>query len=94
MRYLSEDDLRHVTKGLDEDTESALLEKLIDLPDPQWQTIDEFKSNPVDGWCWIQHKTLKTTASYYRNIFTVDGNVFSSEYITHVMSIKTPEAPE
>lgn len=72
----------------------ALVIKCKELPDQQWQTIDEFKANPVEGWCWIQHKYLKTTMSHYRRVFAVDGEMLADEYITHVIPIKTPEAPK
>jgi len=99
MEAISKDTLEKALLDKKCTTESAKVLKVLikhckELPIQQWQTIDEFKANPVDGWCWIQHKSLKTTMSYYKRVFTVDGEMFACEYITHVMPIKTPEAPK
>ena len=100
MRYVSEEEIIRLRNLPNQDVDSRnTLKWLLDnhckeLPEQQWQTREEFKANPVEGWCWIQHKTLKITMSHYRRIFTVDGEMFADEYITHVMPIKTPEAPK
>ena len=100
MKYVSDERLKELSVNNPEfDLHIETLHKLVnreckELPDQQWQTIDEFKANPVDGWCWIHHKSLKTTMSHYKRVFTVNGEMFADEYITHVMPIKTPEAPK
>lgn len=77
----------------------ALLSECEELPPQQWQTIEEFKANPVEGWCWIFMQDKKLKHLHYRNDgFWISDNkdiVFYNHYfITHVMPIKTPEAPE
>jgi len=98
MRYLRECNLRHITKGLDEDTESALLGKLIELPDQQWQTIEEFD---VEGWCWITVDGNVDMAYYAGGLFYYDDACDKTVYdtwpastITHVQHIPKPEAPK
>lgn len=97
MKYVSKEILESIDPW-DYETPQQLIMDIIDkceeLPDQQWQTIDEFKANPVKGWCWIQHKSLKTTMAHYKRVFTVNGEMFSDGYITHVMPIKTPKAPK
>jgi len=73
-----------------------IIDKCKELPDQQWQTIDEFKANTVDGWCWLIHKRFnnRTVGHYSIGRFWIDGGICQEEHITHVMPIKTPEAPK
>jgi len=73
-----------------------------ELPDQQWQTIEEFKANPVDGWCWINLSGLVDMACCWDGVFyfndTTAGHnhdeIWDIRRITHVMPIKTPEEPK
>ena len=77
-----------------------IIDKCKELPDQQWQTIDEFKANPSYGMCFVSIGISRLIIDlFYRNTdFYVSGNgdiIFkSSGDITHVMPIKTPEAPK
>ena len=77
-----------------------LLDRIIDeckeLPAQQWQTIDEFNANPVDGWCFLIHSRFnhRTMGNHSLGRFWIDGGICKEENITHVMPIKTPEAPK
>lgn len=80
----------------------ALLNECKELPYQQRQTIDEFKANPVDGWCWINLSGLVDMAYcwdgvFYLNDTTAEHNhdeIWDIRRITHVMPIKTPGAPK
>jgi len=75
-----------------------IIDKCKELPDQQWQTIDEFKANPVDGWCHICYGHRNTDVAYHAQgkfmwcDASPDGDYYSDVDITHVMPIKTPEA--
>lgn len=66
-----------------------------------WQTIEEFKANPVDGWCHIMYDH-STEVAYYNEgrFFFKDNSVVDSDdtwnidHISSVQPILTPEAPE
>lgn len=67
----------------------------------EWQTIDEFKGNPVEGWLHISYGEESNIDKAYfdgktfhwNDIGNVDDN-WNGVNITHVMPIKTPEAPK
>lgn len=98
MEGISKKELIRLKENMTDNNSKLFMHALVvhckELPDHKWQTIDEFKANPVEGWCWIHHKSLKTTMSHYKRVFTVNGEMFADEYITNVMPIKTPEAPK
>lgn len=75
-----------------------IIDKCEELPDQQWQTIDEFKANPVEGWCWIDTVNLSTKMCFFSGavFYTTDEltGFYVPTNITHVMPIKTPEAPK
>ena len=75
---------------------SDLIDQCTELTDQQWQTIDEFKVNPVDGWCFLIHSRFnhRTMGNHSLGRFWIDGGICKEEHITHVMPIKTPEAPK
>jgi len=67
----------------------------------EWQTIEEFKKNPVEGWCWINNGTVDM--SYYDGeVFALNDCVlkgdccgeFDVNLITHVMPIQEPSYPQ
>lgn len=66
----------------------------------QWQTIDEFIH--TDGWCWIKYDGVIDMAYfcegefYYSDVSATDvsDERWDMDLITHVMPIKTPEAPK
>ena len=65
----------------------------------KWQTIKEFKANPVEGWCHISYSDRKIIdmAYYVDKVFywnDMCNNSWRGFNITHVMPIKTPEAPK
>lgn len=106
MEGISKEELIRVKENMPDGTSKLFVHTLItmckELPDQQWQTIDEFKANPVDGWCWIklteevggntEMAFSNEDSCFYENMdFNFDLNV---DYITHVMPIKTPEAPK
>lgn len=90
MRYVSEEDVVKIVASVLE----QLDDKCKELPQTQWQTIEEFKANPVDGCCWCYCESEKNVFIHYYTDerFYTDSN--SEELITHVMPIKTPEAPK
>ena len=108
MRYISDKRLKElIIRNPGFDTFNQTLLNLIDreckeLPDQQWQTIDEFKVNTVGGWCWIklindvggntEMAYFNEDSCFYENMFCMD--TLNVSYITHVMPIKTPEAPK
>jgi hypothetical protein len=70
----------------------------------KWQTIEEFKANPVDGWChvWYECKdsgNVWDIAFYVNNKFYWNDMVSNESYnlsdfnITHVMRIEDPVPP-
>ena len=80
---------------------SDLIRECKELPDQQWQTIEEFKANPVDDWvhiCFGEERNVDT--AYYRDggfwwcDMSYGGDNWNDVEITHVMPIKTPEAPK
>ena len=64
----------------------------------EWQTIVEFKKNPVLGWCWISNKIVDM-AYYdgevfaYNDYICCDDEIFTEDMITHVMPIQEPSYP-
>lgn len=69
--------------------------------DEQWQTIEEFKANPVEGWCHICFGSTKNvdtayyaSAKFWWHDMHDEGENWGDVNITHVMPIKTPEAPK
>lgn len=106
MRYVSEKRLKElIIRNPEFDTFNQTLLNLIDLeckelPDQKWQTIDEFTANPVDGWCHICYWHSDTDVAYHAQgkfmwcDASPDGDDYSDVDITHVMPIKTPEAPK
>ncbi len=97
------EELRDLLKG--ESLAKSFIESLIaectELPNQQWHTIDEFKANPVDGWCHVSCGDKKELAMaffedgvfWYNDLFKGSNNFYHVK-ITHVMPIKTPEAPK
>lgn len=106
MKYISEKDLRLVFNRIHKLNDSTALMKLLDdairgckeLPPPQWQTIEDFKANPVNGWCWVDTVNLSTKMCFFSGavFYTTDEltGFYVPTNITHVMPIKTPEAPK
>ena len=72
----------------------------------KWQTLEEFKANPVDGWCWISfvgpEDVFPVDMAYYGGgLFYWDDACDNTKYdtwaestITHVQVIHKPEAPK
>lgn len=61
----------------------------------QWQTIDEFKENTVNGICFVNHKRRGVLGCFYKkDCFHRGDYIIDTNFITHVMPIKTPEAPK
>lgn len=77
-----------------------LLAECKELPQEQWQTIEEFKANPVEGWCFVCFSGRTIEMAFYfkdeKEFHDRDDSGYSFAYknITHVMPIKTPEAPK
>ena len=102
MKYISYDRLREIiTSCIAAKVYPGIwvLDECKELPDQQWQTIEEFKANPVEGWCYINiPATNSVVMRHYRNYHFYDNEDYSvpmSDYfITHVMPITTPEAPK
>jgi len=100
MKYVSDERLKELSVNNPEfDLHIETLHKLInreckELPDQQWQTIDEFKANPVEGLCFIMYCNCRLHANYRFGKFENSGMFYSARDITDVMPIKTPEAPK
>jgi len=106
MKYASETDLRYVFSKIHDLDDSAPLMQLLDeaidtckeLPQEQWQTIDEFKANPVDGDYHILIGGHRLILFYRDRAFwssQTENRLFVHQNdITEVMPIKTPEAPK
>jgi len=104
MEGISKEELIRVKENMPDGTSKLFVHTLIrmckELPDQQWQTIDEFKANPSYGLCFVSIGISRLIIDlFYRNTdFYVSGNsdiIFkSSDAITDVMPIKTPEAPK
>ena len=72
----------------------------------QWRTLEEFKANPIDGWCWITFiemngESVVDIAYHSGTYFYLSdecGNTvydtWSESKITHVQSIPKPEVPK
>ena len=64
----------------------------------EWQTIAEFKKNPVSGWCWISIVSVDM-AYYDGEVFAYNNDIssiddtFPESIITHVMPIIEPSSP-
>lgn len=105
MEGISKEDLENILCSYDDSVTIAyitykVLDACKELPDQQWQTIDEFKANPVDGWCHICYGHRNTDVAYHAQgkfmwcDASPDGDDYSDVDITHVVPIKTPEAPK
>ena len=100
MEGISKEDLENMLCSYDDSVTIAYItDKLLDackeLPDQQWQTIDEFKANGEEGWCWIYAQESVDHAWYYSDNFWLRDNSGTAYfYVTHVMPIKTPEVPK
>lgn len=99
MEGISKQELIRVKENMPDGTSKLFVHTLItmckELPDQQWQTIEEFKANPVDGWCWICAQGSVDHAWYYSDNFWLRDNSGTAYFdVTHVMPIKTPEAPK
>jgi hypothetical protein len=108
MQGMSKEDLKDKLSTLYWSTDdcnqliTAMMFECKELPELQWQTLKEFKANPVIGLCFINYgdKNEFVDSAYYVNkVFywndmTDTGQDFSDVKITHVMPIKTPETPK
>lgn len=80
------------------DKESLLASYIFDA---QWQTIEEFRANPVEGWCHISYSDRKNIdiayyedEGFYFNDMHNNTDNWNDVNITHVMPIKTPGVPK
>lgn len=100
MEGISKKELIRLKENMPDNNSKLFMHALIvhckKLPDQQWQTIDEFKANPVEGWCFLIHSRFnhRTMGNYSLGRFWIDGGISKEEHITHVMPIKTPESPK
>ena len=98
MKVMSQERLIQIRNRLPYSLTRSFIDSLIteceELTQDQWQTIEEFKANPVYGPCWINHKLENITIAFYNTVFFIDGCVTNEEYVTHVMPIKTPGDPK
>jgi hypothetical protein len=100
MEGISKQELIRVKENMPDGTSKLFVHTLItmckELPDQQWQTLDEFNANPVDGWCFLIHSRFnhRTMGNHNLGRFWIDGGICKEENITHVMPIKTPESPK
>ena len=102
MEGISKEELIGVKENMPDCTSKLFVHTLItmckELPDGQWQTIDEFKDSGFVGLCWIFNNDGHVFAHHY------DGEYFINPYMPNypihndrihsVMPIKTPEAPK
>ena len=100
MKYINQNELIKQKDNAKDGTSKLFIHCLIamckELPPPQWQTIEEFKANPVDGCAFVKNIYIdEPVMTYTKNcVFYVAGSFLDSEFISHVMPIKTPEAPK
>lgn len=102
MGYIDKESLLELLKNTENEERRYILNYLITsyMFDGQWQTIDEFKKNPVEGWCFICFSGHSRDMAYYfkdeKEFHDRDdsGHSVAARNITHVMPIKTPEAPK
>lgn len=64
-----------------------------------WLPIDEFLKSGYTGWCWIiEHGDKSASLARYNNddmfIGTSGFIVFDEHKITHVMTVRKPDAPK
>ena len=74
-----------------------IIDKCKELPDQQWQTIDGFKSENHECYCFVVHSDRVPMLNFYHaGKFYVDETCYKLWVgtITHVMPITTPEAPK
>jgi len=105
MKYISDNRLNKIKDDITDGTSKLFVHTLItlckELPQEQWQTIEEFKENPVDGWCHICFGSEKNVdKAYYasdkfwwHDMHDMHEN-WDDVKITHVIPIKTPGAPK
>ena len=92
----------HVAKVLGNPIRANFLSDLIDqcteLPDRQWQTLEEFKDSGFIGLCWLLDNDGDVFAHNYDGEYFINPYMpnypIHNERIRSVMPIKTPEAPK
>jgi len=98
MEGISKNELIRLKENMPDNNSKLFIHALIvhckELPDQQWQSIDEFKANPVDGLCFAMYRNCVCNLNFWNGRFEYEGMYYSENYITHVMPIKKPEAPK
>ena len=99
MEYVSKDALLELLANTENEERKYLLNYLLtSYKFEQWQTIDEFNVSPVNWWCWIYTVNLSTKMCFFSDKVFYTTNELTGFYvptnITHVMPVKTPEAPK
>lgn len=101
MRVMLEERLIELRNKLPDSLVKSFIDSLIaeceELPDQQWQTIEEFKANKYECFCWIKLDYDNPLMGYFADGYFFDNSddvCIFDKYITHAMPIKTPEAPK
>lgn len=101
MEGISKEELIRVKENMPDGTSKLFVHTLIsmckELPDQQWQTIEGFKSENHECYCFVVHSDRVPMLNFYHaGKFYVDETCYKLWVgtITHVMPIKTPEAPK
>jgi len=100
MRYISEDRLKKIAEGHTGKLKwllECLVSECKELPQQQWQTIEEFKHGNHEGYCFVVHGDKIPMMNFYcLGNFYVDETCYKLWVgtITNVMPIKTPETPK
>ena len=107
MEGISKQELIRVKENMPDGTSKLFVHTLItmckELPDGQWQTIDEFNGGEEYQWLWVRLKTDLVDMAYfadgkfYFNDMSDEHNedeIWDIKNITHVMTIKAPESPK
>lgn len=97
MKYVGEKRLEELldTSMVDDmDTKEMLMHIVMyecrELPEPQWQTLEEFEANPAEGLYWIE---LSCGQIDYARYYFFFHHAFSDR-IMNVSLINKPRAPK
>lgn len=101
MKGISKEELIRLKENMPDNNSKLFMHALVahckELPDQQWQTIEGFKSENQECYCFVVHSDRVPMLNFYHaGKFYVDETCYKLWVgtITHVMPIKTPEAPK
>lgn len=98
MRYVSETTLRAMFTSEGYPTKLAdivIAEITEDVTVIQWQTLEEFRAKPADGWCFVSVNGWIHRATYANGSFAdTEGSAWKTDQIDMVAHVPTPEAPK